>query len=151
MAGPLRLTPDFREFAELLNARSVRYLVVGGVAVGFHGHPRYTGDTGVWIDRSAENAARVMSALTAFGFGSVGVTVADLSDEDAVIQLGYPPNRIDLLTQLAGVSFDACWERRESVGVDGVDLPLIALDDLLANKRALGRKQDDADIDALGG
>ena len=135
----------------MLNARSVRYLVVGGVAVGFHGHPRYTGDTDVWIDRSLDNATRVMDALVAFGFGSVGVSTADLTNEDAVIQLGYPPNRIDLLTRLAGVAFGGCWKRRETVRADGVDLPLIALDDLLTNKRALGRKQDDADIDALGG
>lgn len=94
------LNPDFKEFVALLNAHEVRFLVVGGYAVAFHGHPRYTKDLDVWVE--PENARRLMRALEAFGFGSVGLEAQDFLEPDYIVQLGYPPNRIDLITSLKG-------------------------------------------------
>ena len=143
------LSRDFKEFAELLNANGVEYLVVGGYALAAHGQPRYTGDLDVWLRVTPDNIERVLSALDTFGFGSVGLSAADFMQPDAVIQLGYPPGRIDLLASADGVTFEACHARRIEVVVAGVSLPVIGLDDFKANKRASGRAKDLADLEAL--
>ena len=143
------LNKDFKEFVALLDSTNVEYLLVGGYALAAHGHPRYTGDIDFWVNPTPENAARLMQALTAFGFGGLGLTRDDFMQPDAVVQLGYPPARIDLLTAIDGVSFDACYARRRRLRVDGVELSLIDVDDLRANKRASGRLKDLADLEAL--
>lgn len=94
----LELSQDFKEFVELLNAYEVEYLVVGGYAVAFHGRPRFTGDMDFWIAISADNAQWVVQVLNEFGFASIGIMATDLQQEDIVVQLGYEPNRIDILT-----------------------------------------------------
>ncbi|MBV8605202.1 MAG: nucleotidyltransferase [Pelomonas sp.] len=142
------LNQDFKEFAELLNARGVEYLVVGGYALAVHGHPRYTGDIDFWLCPEAGNIAKLLEALKAFGFAALELGVADFGP-DAVIQLGQPPRRIDLLTSVDGVSFRACYDRREVVDVSGVLLNFIGLEDFKANKRASGRHKDLADLDCL--
>lgn len=147
----MNLNPDFREFIALLNAHDVRYLVVGGYAVGMHGRPRYTKDLDVWIDRSTENAERVLDALEAFGFGGIGLSVEDLTAPDSVVQLGRAPTRIDLITQFSGVTFDECYPNRVVDQSNGTTVQYIGLEDLMVNKRALGRYQDLADIKNLGG
>ena len=103
------LTPDFKEFAVLLNSNKVEYLVVGGYALAAYGHPRYTGDLDFWIGTAADNADRVLAALTQFGFGSLGIKREDLTEPGQVIQMGFPPARIDLLTSIDGVSFTPCF------------------------------------------
>lgn len=143
------LNSDFKEFAELLNANGVEYLVVGGYALAAHGHPRYTGDIDFWVSNEAANIERLLNTLQAFGFGSLGLSANDF-DADTVIQLGKPPRRIDLLTGIDGVDFAGCWSRRERVTIDGLVLNLIGLDDFKANKRAAGRLKDLADLEALG-
>ena len=143
------LDKDFREFVELLNSTNVEYLLVGGYALAAHGHPRYTGDIDFWVNPTPANATRLMSALTQFGFGSVGLSESDFLKPDAVVQLGYPPARIDLLTAIDGVSFDDCYARRRQVDLAGVEIALIDVDDLRANKRAAGRPKDLADLDSL--
>lgn len=145
----MTIAPDFREFAACLNAREVRYLIVGGYAVAFHGYPRYTKDLGVWIDRTTENVERLLQGLDDFGFGALGLTADDFLEPDHVIQLGYPPLRIDLLTSLVGVTFSACYTDRLTAAIDGVSLPFIGLACLRANKRASGRYQDLADLENL--
>jgi hypothetical protein len=95
--GVAMLNQDFKEFIELLNANRVRYLVVGGYAVALHGHPRYTKDIDIWLDRDEENAERVVRALDQFGFGSLGLTAGDFLEPDQIIQLGYAPNRISAM------------------------------------------------------
>ena len=142
------LNRDFKEFAELLNARGVDYLVVGGYALAAHGHPRYTGDIDFWVRPLAENLLRLLAVLQDFGFASLGLTAADFAG-DTVVQLGLPPRRIDLLTVIDGVDFDTCWLRREQVELAGVRLPIIGLDDFKANKRASGRLKDLADLESL--
>lgn len=143
------LNRDFKEFAELLNAEGVEYLVVGGYALAAHGHPRYTGDIDFWIRPTADNIDRLLTVLRRFGFESLGLKAVDFS-ADAVVQLGQPPRRIDLLTAIDGVQFDDCWTRREEVGLDGVQLAIIGLDDFAKNKRASGRLKDLADLESLG-
>ncbi len=142
------LNQDFKEFAELLNAHGVDYLVVGGYALAVHGHPRYTGDIDFWLRSSEANVQRVMEALRAFGFGSLGLRAEDFA-ADAVIQLGQPPRRIDLLMSIDGVSFEDCYQRREMVEVNGVKMNFIGLDDFKTNKRASGRHKDLADLESL--
>jgi hypothetical protein len=143
------LSKDFRKFVELLSSTGVEYLLVGGYALAAHGHPRYTGDIDFWINPSPANADRLMHVLAEFGFGGLGLRREDFLKADAVVQLGYPPARIDLLTAIDGVSFEDCHGRRQLLNVDGVELSLIGIDDLRANKRASGRPKDLADLAAL--
>lgn len=143
------LSKDFKEFIELLNEHDVRYLVVGGYAVAYYGHPRYTKDLEIWIDSSERNAQALVAALDDFGFGSLGVSIGDFMGESQVVQLGYPPNRIDILTGADGVVFDDCYERRDVVELAGTKVNFIGLEHLCANKRATGRLQDLADLKAL--
>jgi hypothetical protein len=143
------LNRDFKEFVASFNAHAVDYLVVGGYALAAHGRPRYTGDIDLWIRPTPDNAERVLAAMADFGFAALNVSTADLVQPGNVIQLGYPPRRIDLLTSIDGVDFAACHARRQVLSVDGVDLPIIGLVDFKANKRASGRTQDLADLEAL--
>ncbi|MBI5790237.1 MAG: nucleotidyltransferase [Rhodocyclales bacterium] len=143
------LSRDFKEFVASLNANGVDYLVVGGYAMAMHGRPRHTGDLDVWIEPGSANASRLMRALDDFGFGGLGLAVDDFTTPDRVVQLGYPPFRIDLLTSIDGVDFAAAWARREQVEHDGLRINFIGLEDLKANKRASGRPRDIDDLDNL--
>ena len=143
------LNQDFKEFIESLNANQVRYLVVGGYAVAAHGHPRYTKDIDIWIEVSPENAGNILRALDQFGFGSLGLTAADFLTNDQIVQLGNPPNRIELFTALPGVEFATCYPSRVEIELDGVRVDFIDLENLKKNKRATGRHQDLADLENL--
>lgn len=143
------LNKDFKEFVALLNSNKVEYLVVGGYALAAHGHPRYTGDLDIWVNPSPSNVARLIDVLRDFGFGSVGLTEADFQQPGAMVQLGYPPARIDLLTAIDGVQFADCYPRRQIVSVADVELPILHLDDFRANKVASGRAKDLADLQSL--
>jgi hypothetical protein len=143
------LGQDLRELLSLLDKHQVRYMVVGGFAVAAYGIPRYTKDLDVWLACSPENATRVIGALDEFGFASLGLTVDDLVQPDTVIQLGYEPNRVDLLTGLSGVQFEDVYPKRVYTTIDGIQVPIIDRASLIANKRALGRAQDLADAEAL--
>ena len=143
------LNRDFKEFIGSLNASGVRYLVIGGYAVAFHGRPRYTKDLDVWIEVSEDNAYRITQALKAFGFGGLELTVQDFLKPGEIIQLGRPPHRIDLLTFADGVDFADCYAARVDADIDGVRMCFIDLERLKQNKRASGRPQDLADLDLL--
>jgi predicted nucleotidyltransferase len=145
----MNLNRDFREFVASLNASRVRFLVVGGYAVAFHGHPRYTKDIDIWVEREPANAERLLRALAAFGFGGLGVQTTDVLLKDHVIQLGNPPNRIDILTSVPGVEFDECYPTRVETIIDGVAVPFIDLPNLRLAKAASGRHQDLADLENL--
>ena len=145
----MNLEKDLREFIELLNALDVRYMVVGAFALAYHGHPRYTGDIDLFIERSAENADRVIQVIQKFGFGDLDLSVDDFLQEDQVIQLGISPNRIDLLTFLSGISFQEAWATREHGEIDGLNVPFISKEMLKRNKAASGRMQDLADLENL--
>jgi hypothetical protein len=143
------LSQDFREFIQSLNAHDVRYLIIGGYAVALHGHPRYTKDLDVWVDSSEENATRLVAALKEFGFTSLELKPDDFMESGQVIQLGFPPNRIDLVTSADGVEFAECYATRVTVDLDDVPVQFISLDGLKKNKKASGRPQDFADLEAL--
>lgn len=143
------LSEDFKEFLRLLNEYNVEYLVVGGYAVGIYGYPRYTGDLDIWVRATVDNGERVVEVLRRFGLGSLEVKPEDFARDNAVVQLGYPPLRIDLITSLDGVKFDACYSRRDSREIDGIDVDIISSDDLKANKLATGRARDLDDLENL--
>jgi predicted nucleotidyltransferase len=144
------LNQDFREFVELLNSNRVKYLIVGGYAVAFHGHPRYTKDLDVWLELSEENAERVVQALRDFGFGSLNFTKEDFLLTGQVVQLGYPPSRIDLINSPDGVDFAECFASRIEIEIEGLKISIIDLENLKKNKKASGRLQDLADLEKLG-
>jgi hypothetical protein len=127
----------------------VEYLIVGGYAVGFYGHPRYTKDLDIWINISKENAHNLMKALNDFGFGSLGLKENDFYEEGKFIQLGYPPNRLDIITFADGLTFNDVYSQRNQVDVEGIICNFIDLDNLIINKKSTGKNQDLADLDNL--
>ncbi len=145
----MKLQDDLREFVALLNARGVEFIIVGGHAVAFHGYPRFTGDIAFFARPSAQNAQRILSVLAEFGFESVGLQASDFTAPDKEIQLGRPPNRIDLLTSISGVTFDEAWASRVAGELDTVDVFFLGRGALLRNKRSSGRPKETADLDAL--
>lgn len=147
----MELDRDFSEFIASCATHDVRFLIVGGYAVAAHGHPRFTKDLDVWIWVEPANAAKLIAALDDFGFGSLGLTTDDFLAKDTVIQLGYPPKRIDILTHADGVEFQACWDRRVEITIGHQVVPFISVADLIANKKASARPQDAADVAALEG
>lgn len=144
-----KLQTDLSEFVGLLNSRNVEYLVVGGHAVAFHGHPRYTGDIDFFINPKVENARRVLDVLASFGFSDLGMTVDDLTVPNRVIQLGRPPNRIDILTSISGVCFDEAWLSRAPADLGGHSVNFLGWDALIKNKTASGRDKDQLDVKTL--
>ncbi len=143
------LNRDFREFIALLNENDVKYLIVGGYAVGFHGYPRYTKDLDIWILISHENAEKVLKVLKQFGFGSLGITKEDFLKPDEFVQLGYPPNRIDFVMSCDGIEFESCYQSKIQIVADGLPIDFIDIENLKKNKKASGRLQDLADLDNL--
>lgn len=146
----MEVQKDFRDLCALLNVHQVEYMIVGAYALAFHGAPRYTGDLDIFVKPDPENARRIVSALNDFGFGSTNLSHSDFVVEDRVIQLGYPPVRIDLMTSLTGIS----WEEADLGKVEGkygdVRVYFIGREQLIKNKKALGRKKDLADLEAIG-
>lgn len=140
---------DFKEFLELLIKNKAEYLIVGGYAVGIHGHPRFTGDLDIWLNSSLENADKLLKCVNEFGFSSFGLTQNDFTKEGNVIQLGYPPLRIDLLTHIDGVTFNECYKNMKQIEIEGLLVNFIGYNDLLKNKSASGRPRDIDDIDHL--
>jgi hypothetical protein len=134
-----------------LSTAKVEYLLVGGYALAAHGRPRSTGNLDLWVKPDAENAARVMSALEAFGVPMKNLSPEDFSRKGSIVQIGAAPQRIDLMTTLEGVSFDYATSRRLDVTLDGIRIPVLNREDLATNKRAVGRPQDLADASWLEG
>jgi hypothetical protein len=146
----MSLPRDWRAFIESLNSHGVEYLIVGAVALAHHGFPRYTGDLDILVRNSPENAQRLEGVLQAFGFSDLGLKAADFIDSYQVIQLGLPPNRIDLLTSITGVSFEEAWAERIEAVLEGMRVNFIGRQALIQNKKATRRPQDLADLAALG-
>ncbi len=143
------LDQNFKEFIKLLNANDVKYLVVGGFAVAYHGYPRYTKDIDFWIWANPDNADKVLKTVSDFGFGSLGLMKADLLNEDNIIQLGYEPNRIDITTNLDGVNFETCYDQKLETTFEGIPVNFINLKDLIKNKLSTGRLKDKVDAQTL--
>lgn len=140
---------DFIDFIDLLNKYQVKYMVVGAYALSFHGRPRHTGDLDIWIKPELENASKMVKVLVEFGFGQLGLIEEDFLKEDYVTQLGYPPLRIDLLNTISGVNFDEAYHTRLETEIDGLQISLISVNDLIRNKLAVGRPKDIGDIEEL--
>lgn len=145
----MKLQKDLREFIELLTFHRVEYLVVGGHAVAFHGYPRTTGDIDFWIEANDENARRMVRVLDQFGFADTEQIHGVLRRPGKLLQLGVPPNRIDVLTSLSGVDFGEVSQRALLGELDGLSVRFIDLESLLRNKRSTGRPKDLADIAEL--
>lgn len=145
----MHLSKDLREFVALLNAKNIDYLVVGGFAVGWHGYMRFTADIDFLISTRPGNAELVVEALKEFGFASLGITVEDITRDDQFVQLGAKPNRIDLITSIAGVDFETAWQNRVPGTIDELPVNYIGLDDLIRNKESVGRGQDLLDVEQL--
>ncbi|RDV14731.1 hypothetical protein DXT99_13500 [Pontibacter diazotrophicus] len=124
-------------------------MVAGGFAVALYGYPRYTGDIDIWIDTTVENARKALEVLHALGYTEKEVNLEDLTTPDIIVQLGYPPNRIDLTTGMAGIDFAACWENRVTMPFGDTMANYISLNDLKKNKKATARQQDLLDLQNL--
>lgn len=143
------LSEIFEEFIVLLNKCEVKYLAVGGYAVGFYGAPRYTGDFDIWIKISEENAAKVKKVIDEFGFGFL-FEKEDFLKENFIGQMGRPPLRIDVITEIEGVKFDECYEQRIEYNYeDRTIIPFIHYNHLIENKKTVGRHKDLADAEEL--
>lgn len=142
------LPKDFKEFIELLNKNHVRYIVIGGYAVVYHGYVRSTNDIDIWVDTREDNIKMLLKALDEFGFSSLNINETDFSPNQ-IIQLGYPPNRIDLITTPAGIDFETCYESKEQVAIDHITVNFIDLENLIKTKRASNRTRDRSDIEEL--
>lgn len=145
----MTLPQDWREFIELLNSNGVEYVVVGGHAVGFHGYPRFTGDIDFFVRATPENARRIVSALGAFGFPGADDLESTFNEVDKVVQIGRPPNRIDLLTGLSGIDYDEASRDALDASLGGVPVRIIGRSALLKNKRSTGRTKDIADAEEI--
>ncbi len=149
-SNTMEVQNDFKELLELFNEHKVEYMIVGSYALAYHGVPRFTGDIDIFVHSTPENAQKILSALTDFGFGSLNLTIDDFQNPDSVVQLGVPPIRIDIITSITGVS----WEEADNGKEKGMyaDLPVYFLGrkQYIDNKRAIGRKKDLADLESLG-
>jgi hypothetical protein len=143
------MNQDFVDLLRAFAARDVRFLIVGAYALALHGRPRATGDLDVWIDATPENAGRVMAALAAFGAPLEQVREADFSRPGIVYQIGVAPGRIDILTQLTGLTFDEAWAGRVRHALGDANADFIGRDAFLRNKRATGRAKDLGDIEGM--
>jgi len=140
---------DFTDLLKLFNDNNVRYLIIGGYAVIQYAEPRYTKELDLWIGTDAINAASVYAALKAFGAPLVGLTEKDFAEDGYFYQMGVPPMRVDILMGIPGLAFEQAWKRRVEVDFDGLLVPFISKEDLIAAKRASGRPQDLIDADTL--
>lgn len=145
----MKLNRDLREFIGLLNSHGVEFIIVGAHALAWHGLPRYTKDIDFLVATDSANAASLAEVIEEFGFSSTGLTAADFSKPDQVIQLGLEPNRIDLLTGISGVAWEDAWNTRVSGEIDGLPVAFLGADAYIRNKLASGRPQDLADVSRL--
>ncbi|HCM96568.1 MAG TPA: hypothetical protein DIS70_02310 [Anaerolineae bacterium] len=145
----IRLPQDFKEFLKLLKEHDVRYLLIGGYAVGFHGYPRATADMNIWVEIDPENANKIVAVLKKFGFNLPELSPQLFLQEKQIIRMGVPPVKLEICTSISGVEFEACYEKHIVAELDGVEVNLIGLNDLKVNKRASGRSKDLTDLEYL--
>ena len=143
------MNPDFVDLLRAFDEAEVRFLVVGAYALAHHGRPRATGDLDVWVDATSENAPRVVQALTTFGAPLREVVQDDFARPGVVFQMGVPPGRIDILTELTGIRFEEAWATRERGAFGDLAVDFIGRDAFVRNKRETGRAKDLGDIEGL--
>ena len=145
----MRIEKDFKEFIALLNENKAKYLVIGGFAFSFYVEPRFTKDIDIFVEVSEENSKRIINTLTGFGFGNIGLKEEDFQKSDQIVQLGNAPVRIDILTSIAGVSFESAWANKTEGKYGDVSCFFISKEDLMRNKQEVARAQDIADVKKL--
>ncbi|MCB9964078.1 MAG: hypothetical protein H6855_02875 [Rhodospirillales bacterium] len=143
------INKDIKELILTLNKHNTEYLIIGGFAYGMHVEMRATKDFDVWISTSEENAKKVFQALAEFGAPVSGLSEKDFQDEETLFMFGIPPNRIDIIPKIDGLTFEEAWKNRISQKAGDLEINLISLDDLIKNKQASGRDQDLVDVKAL--
>lgn len=144
------MNSDFKELLEILEEKKVRYLVVGGYAVIKYTEPRYTKDIDILIDRSQENTIKLLDALRKFGAPMLdGISSKDFQNENVFYQIGIAPNRIDIITDIAGINFNEAYQRKTTTNIEGTEVPFIGIEDLISAKLSAGRPQDLVDAGAL--
>ena len=145
----LELPPDFKEFLKLLKEHNVRYLLIGGYAVGYHGYARATDDMDIWVAIHPDNAQKIVTVLKVFGFDLPELKPELFLREKQIIRMGIPPVKLEIGTSISGVDFDECYQGRVVDELDGVEVNLIDLENLKKNKKASGRLKDLADLEKL--
>lgn len=145
----IRLPADFRDFLKLLNSHRVEYLLIGGYAVCFHGFYRTTADIDFWVAVSPENASKLVGMIREFGFNTPQLSEALFLNKGRIIRMGIEPTRIEILTEISGCDFAACYPRRLESEIDGIPVKLICREDLIANKLRSGRLKDLLDVQKL--
>jgi hypothetical protein len=146
------VNPDYRDMLSALIEAQAEFLVVGAYALAAHGLPRATGDIDIWVRPTAENAKKVLDALTTFGAPLDQISLADLSTPGTIFQIGVAPHRIDIMTKIEAVGFDQAWKNRLEVALEeGLQIPVLGRADFITNKRSVGRKKDLADLAWLEG
>lgn len=146
---PMPASRDYVEFLDVLSKHEVRALVVGAYAIAFYAKPRYTDDLDIFVEASPDNAEKIVRALDEFGFGALGISPTDLSTRGDIVQLGFAPNRIDIITNISGVSFSEAWDGRVAGTLGGRRVFFIGKPELIRNKTASGRPKDWGDLDLL--
>ncbi|HEY2476593.1 MAG TPA: DUF6036 family nucleotidyltransferase [Candidatus Cybelea sp.] len=147
----MQANADLTDLLVALNEEDAKYLIVGGYAFAFHGRPRATKDVDIFVGTDTDNAKRVWRALLAFGAPLSDLSESDLSTPDVIFSMGLPPNQIDIITSIDGITFAEAWEARVADKYGGIPLWYIAKADLIANKKAVARAQDLADVEYLEG
>lgn len=143
------LNEDYKDMLHALSTEKVRFLLVGAYAMAAHGYPRATMDIDIWVTPSKKNAGAVLRALRSFGAPLYNLTREDLQKEGTIFQIGVAPRRIDIITTASGLHFEEAFERSLSVNIEGIEVHVPSIDDLILNKRTSGRTKDLADAEAL--
>ena len=143
------MNSDLIDLLSVFNAENIKYLVVGGHAFGHYVEPRYTKDFDVWIAREPQNAKNIFKALASFGAPLETMQEQDFLDPDLIFQMGRPPNRVDIITAIDGITFEEAWENKLKATLHGVDVFMIGIFDLIKNKKASARPQDLLDVARL--
>jgi len=143
------LPQDFKEFLKLLNDNNIRYLLIGGYAVGYHGYPRSTNDMDIWITIDPETAKQMVLVLKEFGFDTPELSEKIFLQENSIVRMGIAPMRIEIITTISGVDFEECFQQRVVDEIDGIEVNIIGLKQLKINKQASGRHKDLDDLENL--
>ncbi len=143
------LNEDYRDMLQILLGNNVRFLVVGAYALGAHGYPRATGDFDIWVDNLVDNSKRIYASLSDFGAPLTDISESTFTEAGIVFQIGVAPRRIDIMTHIDGVHFSEAFRNKVIIEMEGLHIPFLSRDDLIANKRSTGRAKDALDVEML--
>lgn len=143
------LNEDYKDILHALSDEKVRFLLVGAYAIAAHGYPRATMDIDIWVMPSPDNADAVLRALRRFGASLQNLTKEDLQKDGTIFQIGVSPRRIDIITSASGLQFEPVYQNSIPVNIEGIEVRIPPIDDLIVNKKATGRTKDAADVEVL--